>query len=309
MAIVDSENLLKRFGRYLKLERGLSANTVEGYTGDVEKLVDFIQAEELDWSRVTGDDLHRFVCTLQDLGIGARSQARIISGIKSFFGFLKVEKVIDEDPSELIETPKLGVKLPDVLTVDEVDQLVALFDLSRPEDRRNRAIIETLYGCGLRVSELVGLRISDLYLSDGYIIVEGKGEKRRLVPISQNAIREIALYMDDRQQLDIKRGSEDILFLNRRGAKLTRVMVFYIVKRACEKCGIRKNVSPHTLRHTFATHLLEGGANLRAIQQMLGHESITTTELYTHLDRQFLRQEILQHHPRNQKPPINNGDK
>lgn len=309
MAIVDSENLLKRFGRYLKLERGLSANTVEGYTGDVEKLVDFIQAEELDWSRVTGDDLHRFVCTLQDLGIGARSQARIISGIKSFFGFLKVEKVIDEDPSEFIETPKLGVKLPDVLTVDEVDQLVASFDLSRPEDRRNRAIIETLYGCGLRVSELVGLRISDLYLSDGYIIVEGKGEKRRLVPISQNAIREIALYMDDRQQLDIKRGSEDILFLNRRGAKLTRVMVFYIVKRACEKCGIRKNVSPHTLRHTFATHLLEGGANLRAIQQMLGHESITTTELYTHLDRQFLRQEILQHHPRNQKPPINNGDK
>ena len=309
MAIVDSENLLKRFGRYLKLERGLSANTVEGYTGDVEKLVDFIQAEEPDWSRVTGDDLHRFVCTLQDLGIGARSQARIISGIKSFFGFLKVEKVIDEDPSELIETPKLGVKLPDVLTVDEVDQLVASFDLSRPEDRRNRAIIETLYGCGLRVSELVGLRISDLYLSDGYIIVEGKGEKRRLVPISQNAIREIALYMDDRQQLDIKRGSEDILFLNRRGAKLTRVMVFYIVKRACEKCGIRKNVSPHTLRHTFATHLLEGGANLRAIQQMLGHESITTTELYTHLDRQFLRQEILQHHPRNQKPPINNGDK
>lgn len=300
---------MKRFGRYLKLERGLSANTVEGYTGDVEKLVDFIQAEELDWSQVTGDDLHRFVCTLQDLGIGVRSQARIISGIKSFFGFLKVEKVIDEDLSELIETPKLGVKLPDVLTVDEVDQLVASFDLSRPEDRRNRAIIETLYGCGLRVSELVGLRISDLYLSDGYIIVEGKGEKRRLVPISQNAIREIALYMDDRQQLDIKRGSEDILFLNRRGAKLTRVMVFYIVKRACEKCGIRKNVSPHTLRHTFATHLLEGGANLRAIQQMLGHESITTTELYTHLDRQFLRQEILQHHPRNQKPPINNGDK
>ena len=309
MAIVDSEILLKRFGRYLKLERGLSSNTVEGYTGDVEKLVDFIQSENLDWSRVTGDDLHRFVCTLQDLGIGARSQARIISGIKSFFNFLKVEKFIEEDPSELIETPKLGVKLPDVLTVDEVDQMVASFDLSHPEDRRNRAIIETLYGCGLRVSELVGLRISDLYLSDGYIIVEGKGEKRRLVPISQNAIRDIALYMDDRQQLDIKRGSEDILFLNRRGAKLTRVMVFYIVKRACEKCGIRKNVSPHTLRHTFATHLLEGGANLRAIQQMLGHESITTTELYTHLDRQFLRQEILQHHPRNQKPPINNGDK
>ena len=199
------------------------------------------------------------------------------------------------------------MKLPDVLTVDEVDRMVESFDLSQPEDRRNRAIIETLYGCGLRVSELVGLRISDLYLTDGYIIVEGKGEKRRLVPISQNAIREINLYMEDRRELDIKRGSEDILFLNRRGAKLTRVMVYYIVKRACERCGIRKQVSPHTLRHTFATHLLEGGANLRAIQQMLGHESITTTEIYTHLDRQFLRQEILQYHPRNQRKAPNKG--
>ena len=197
--------------------------------------------------------------------------------------------------------------MPDVLTVDEVDRMVESFDLSQPEDRRNRAIIETLYGCGLRVSELVGLRISDLYLTDGYIIVEGKGEKRRLVPISQNAIREINLYMEDRRELDIKRGSEDILFLNRRGAKLTRVMVYYIVKRACERCGIRKQVSPHTLRHTFATHLLEGGANLRAIQQMLGHESITTTEIYTHLDRQFLRQEILQYHPRNQRKAPNKG--
>ena len=218
-----------------------------------------------------------------------------------------MEKLIENDPSELIESPKLGVKLPDVLTVDEVDRMVESFDLSQPEDRRNRAIIETLYGCGLRVSELVGLRISDLYLTDGYIIVEGKGEKRRLVPISQNAIREINLYLEDRRELDIKRGSEDILFLNRRGAKLTRVMVYYIVKRACERCGIRKQVSPHTLRHTFATHLLEGGANLRAIQQMLGHESITTTEIYTHLDRQFLRQEILQYHPRNQRKAPNKG--
>ena len=307
MPKVDADNLLKRFGRYLKLERGLSTNTVEGYQCDVEKLVDFIQTENLDWSQVTGDDLHRFVCTLQDLGIGARSQARIISGIKSFFGFLKLEKLIENDPSELIESPKLGVKLPDVLTVDEVDRMVESFDLSQPEDRRNRAIIETLYGCGLRVSELVGLRISELYLTDGYIIVEGKGEKRRLVPISQNAIREINLYLEDRRELDIKRGSEDILFLNRRGAKLTRVMVYYIVKRACERCGIRKQVSPHTLRHTFATHLLEGGANLRAIQQMLGHESITTTEIYTHLDRQFLRQEILQYHPRNQRKAPNKG--
>lgn len=308
MAIVDVENLLKRFDRYLKLERGLSDNTVDSYRCDVEKLVDFIQTEKLDWAQVTDDDLHRFVCALQDLGIGARSQARIISGVKSFFGFLKMEKLIDNDPSELIETPQLGVKLPDILTVDEIGQMVDSFDLSQPEDRRNRAIIETLYGCGLRVSELVGLRISDLYLHDGYIIVDGKGGKRRLVPISQNAIEEIEIYMDERQNLNIKRGSEDILFLNRRGAKLTRVMIFYIVKRACERCGIRKQVSPHTLRHTFATHLLEGGANLRAIQQMLGHESITTTEIYTHLDRQFLRQEILQHHPRNRQRTANNGE-
>lgn len=302
MALVDTDNLLKRFSRYLRLERGLSENTIAGYMSDVEKLVGFIDSEKLDWRAVTGADLHQFVATLQDLGIGARSQARIISGIKSFFNFLRMEKCIDTNPSELIETPKLGMKLPDVLTVEEVDGLVNSFDLSKPEEHRNRAIVETLYSCGLRVSELVGLRISDLYFSDGYIIVEGKGEKQRLVPISQNAIESISLYIEDvRPLLDIKRGNENILFLNRRGAQLTRVMIFYIIKRACERCGIRKKVSPHTLRHTFATHLLEGGANLRAIQQMLGHESITTTEIYTHLDRQFLRQEILQHHPRNKK--------
>ena len=281
MALVDTDNLLKRFSRYLRLERGLSENTIAGYMSDVEKLVDFIDSENLDWRTVTGADLHQFVATLQDLGIGARSQARIIS--------------------ELIETPKLGMKLPDVLTVEEVDELVNSFDLSKPEERRNRAIVETLYSCGLRVSELVGLRMSNLYFNDGYIIVEGKGKKQRLVPISEKAIKEIRPYIDDRLSLDIKRGNENILFLNRRGTQLTRVMIFYIIKRACERCGIRKKVSPHTLRHTFATHLLEGGANLRAIQQMLGHESITTTEIYTHLDRQFLRQEILQHHPRNKK--------
>ena len=299
MSLVDTDNLLKRFGRYLKLERGLSDNTVEGYMTDVEKLAGFIQSENLAWDKITGDDLHRFVCTLQELGIGARSQARIISGIKSFFGFLRLEHLIETDPSEWIDPPKLGVKLPDVLTIAEIEAMVESCDLSQPEGRRNRAIIETLYGCGLRVSELVGLRISDLYFSDGYILVEGKGGKQRLVPISENAVREIILYMEDRKELDIKRGNENILFLNRRGTKLSRVMIFYIVKQACESCGIQKKVSPHTLRHTFATHLLEGGANLRAIQQMLGHESITTTEIYTHLDRQFLRQEILQHHPRN----------
>lgn len=301
MSLVDADNLVKQFGRYLKLERGLSSNTIEAYLSDVEKLVGFIQAEDLDWRAVTGEDLHRFVCTLQDLGIGARSQARIISGIKSFFNFLRLEKWIEQDPSELIETPKLGMKLPDVLTVEEVDAMVDSIDLMVPEGKRNRAIIETLYGCGLRVSELVGLRISDLYFPDGYIMVEGKGGKQRLVPISESAITEIRSYMEDRASIAVKRGNENILFLNRRGSQLSRVMVFYIVKQACEQCGIKKKVSPHTLRHTFATHLLEGGANLRAIQQMLGHESITTTEIYTHLDRQFLRQEILQHHPRNKK--------
>lgn len=301
MSLVDANKLVKQFGRYLKLERGLSSNTIEAYLSDVEKLVGFIQAEDLDWRAVTGEDLHRFVCTLQDLGIGARSQARIISGIKSFFNFLRLEKWIEQDPSELIETPKLGMKLPDVLTVEEVDAMVNSIDLMAPEGQRNRAIIETLYGCGLRVSELVGLRISDLYFPDGYIMVEGKGGKQRLVPISESAITEIHSYMDDRANITVKRGNENILFLNRRGSQLSRVMVFYIVKQACEQCGIKKKVSPHTLRHTFATHLLEGGANLRAIQQMLGHESITTTEIYTHLDRQFLRQEILQHHPRNKK--------
>ena len=301
MSLVDADNLVKQFGRYLKLERGLSSNTIEAYLSDVEKLVGFIQAEDLDWRAVTGEDLLRFVCTLQDLGIGARSQARIISGIKSFFNFLRLEKWIEQDPSELIETPKLGMKLPDVLTVEEVDAMVDSIDLKVPEGQRNRAIIETLYGCGLRVSELVGLRISDLYFPDGYIMVEGKGGKQRLVPISESAIKAKRSYMEDRASIAVKRGNENILFLNRRGSQLSRVMVFYIVKQACEQCGIKKKVSPHTLRHTFATHLLEGGANLRAIQQMLGHESITTTEIYTHLDRQFLRQEILQHHPRNKK--------
>ena len=299
MPKVDADNLLKRFGRYLKLERGLSTNTVEGYQCDVEKLVDFIQTENLDWSQVTGDDLHRFVCTLQDLGIGARSQARIISGIKSFFGFLKLEKLIENDPSELIESPKLGVKLPDVLTVDEVDRMVESFDLSQPEDRRNRAIIETLYGCGLRVSELVNLEISRVFMTEGYLIVTGKGNKERMVPMSQNSVDEINAYLADRQMLDIKPGEENILFLNRRGHRLTRQMIFTLVRQLAEAAGINRVISPHTLRHSFATHLLEGGANLRAIQMMLGHENLSTTQLYLHIDRTRLRDDILRYHPRN----------
>ncbi len=301
MALVDTEKLMKRFSRYLKLERGLSDNTVIGYMTDVEKLVQFFDAEELDWTTVSSDDLHRFVCILQDLGIAPRSQARIISGIKSFFGFLRLSQVIKDDPSDLIETPQFGKKLPDVLTVEEVDAMVEAFDWNKAETPRNRAIVETLYGCGLRVSELISLRLTDLYFTDGYILVEGKGEKQRLVPISQNAMREINLYLEDRKDLNIKPASENIVFLNRRGGQMSRVMVFYIIKQACELGGIVKTVSPHTLRHTFATHLLEGGANLRAIQQMLGHESITTTEIYTHLDRRFLRDEILRCHPRNRQ--------
>lgn len=295
-----TNELVKKFTAHLKLEKGLSENTLEAYLNDTAKLLQFAESENKPVTDLTTEDLHRFVYELQDIGICARSQARILSGVKAFFRFLKLDGYIDSDPSELIETPKLGRKLPEILTVEEIDAMVGSIDLSLPEGRRNRAILETLYGCGLRVSELTGLRISQLYLDDGYILVEGKGSKQRLVPISPTAIHEIRLYMLDRNMLPIKKESTDILFLNRRGGQLTRVMIFYIIRNACEACGIRKTISPHTLRHSFATHLLEHGANLRAIQQMLGHESITTTEIYVHLDKSFLRQEILSHHPRNQ---------
>ncbi len=297
----NDDILLKHFIRYLRIERGLSENTLKSYSDDVTKLIGFAAVENLDLTALSNDDLQRFICTLRDVGIEPRSQARILSGIKSFFKYLRLEHIIENDPTELIETPRIGMKLPEVLTVEEIDCMVNTFDLSKPEDRRNRAIVETLYGCGLRVSELVELRISNLNLVEGYILVEGKGSKQRIVPISPNAIREINLYLEDRQYLEIKPGNENILFLNRRGRQLTRTMIFYVVKQACINAGIHKNISPHTLRHTFATHLIKGGANLRAIQQMLGHESITTTEIYTHLDRQFLREEILRCHPRNRK--------
>ena len=240
------------------------------------------------------------MCTLQDVGIQPKSQARIISGIKSFFKFLKKEGYIDVNPSELLVSPKLGLHLPDVLTLGEIDDMIDAIDMSTPEGIRNRAIIETLYGCGLRVSELIALRMSQVFVDDEYVIVEGKGNKQRLVPISQQALECIAHYIKEvRCTLSVKPADADILFLNRRGGQLSRVMIFYIVKSLCELAGIHKTVSPHTLRHSFATHLLEGGANLRAIQQMLGHESITTTEIYVHIDRSTLRQEILLHHPRN----------
>lgn len=301
MTTVTQDNPIRRYIAHLRLEKGMSNNTIEAYIDDIEKLLRYLDSAGLSWRTVERDTLINFVCTLQDLGISARSQSRVISGIKNFFRFAVLEGYMEEDPSEQLDTPRLGRHLPAILTVDEINSMIASIDLSQPEGQRNRAILEVLYSCGIRVSELVNLRLSQLYLDDEYICVEGKGGKQRLVPISPSAIDEIMLYLQYRSELDIKPGEEDYLFLNRRGRHMTRVMVFYIVRNTCERCGIRKKVSPHTLRHSFATHLLENGANLRAIQNMLGHESITTTEIYTHLDRQFLRHEIIMHHPRNKQ--------
>ncbi len=295
------ENICQRYKSYLRLEKALSANTVEAYLADLHKLVLFAESEGVDIRKITYDDLQQFVAQLRDIGIHARSQARIISGIKSFYKFLLLDGYIESDPTELLELPKIGTRLPDVLSVQEIDRMLDSIDLSTPEGQRNRAMLEVLYSCGLRVSELTGLRIPDIYPEEGFIKVEGKGSKQRLVPISQTALREIDNYLYYRGMMTVKKGAEDILFLNRRGAALTRVMVFHVVKQHAELAGIHKRVSPHTFRHSFATHLLEGGAHLRAIQEMLGHESITTTEIYTHIDREALRREILEHHPRNRK--------
>lgn len=290
----------RRFEVYLRVEKGLSDNTAAAYARDVEHLTAYLTEQGLAADTATEAHLEAFVCTLKDLGIQPRSQARIISGIKSFYKFLKLEGYIDRNPTRLLETPKIGRHLPDVLTLDEIDSMLSCIDMSTPEGIRNRAIIETLYGCGLRVSELVGLRISCIYADEEYVVVEGKGSKQRLVPISPVALRCIDEYKTQvRNHMVVQRGYHDVLFLNRRGAPLTRQMVFIVIKRLCELAGIRKTVSPHTMRHSFATHLLEGGANLRAIQQMLGHESIATTEIYMHIDRSHLRDEILNHHPRN----------
>ena len=291
--------VLKQYSAYLLLERGLSNNTREGYLNDVKKLLNYLNENNLSLKDVSLDHLHNFIATLHDLGISSRSQARIISGIKSFFRFLKLENHIDTNPTLLLESPRVGRKLPEVLSIEEIDEMISCIDLSANEGQRNRAIIETLYSCGLRVSELINLEINKIFLEEEYIVIKGKGNKERIVPISPTAIHEIKLYLDDRRHLDIKPGEENILFLNRRGRRLTRVMIFYIIKQLAELANIRKEISPHTLRHSFATHLLEGGANLRAIQQMLGHESISTTEIYIHIDRTRLREEILSFHPRN----------
>lgn len=291
--------VLKQYSAYLLLERGLSENTRESYLNDVAKLMRYINENNLTIKDITLDTLHNFIAELHDLGISSRSQARIISGLKSFFRFLKLENHINTNPTLLLESPRIGRKLPEVLSIEEIDNMISCIDLSSNEGQRNRAIIETLYSCGLRVSELVNLEINKIFLEEEYVVIKGKGNKERIVPISPVAIHEIKLYLDDRQHLDIKPGEENILFLNRRGRRLTRVMIFYIIKQLAELAGIRKEISPHTLRHSFATHLLEGGANLRAIQQMLGHESIATTEIYIHIDRTRLRDEILTYHPRN----------
>jgi integrase/recombinase XerD len=295
-------DIFSKYKAYLCLEKGLSDNTTKAYEEDLNKLIRFIESEPGGGKSIfnlTYRDLQQFVAQLYDAGISARSQARIISGIKAFYRFLQMDGFLETDPTALLESPKIGMKLPEVLTVDEINRLIDSIDLSRAEGQRNRAMIEVLYSCGLRVSELTGLRHSAVYFDEQFVIVKGKGNKQRLVPVSVKALREIQNYLTDRHLIKVQKGAEDILFLNRRGAGLTRGMVFHIIKEQAKVAGIRKNISPHTLRHSFATHLLEGGANLRAIQMMLGHESITTTEIYTHVDREFLRREIIAHHPRN----------
>lgn len=293
--------LIEKFRSHLLLERGLSQNTVEAYVEDVSKLARYLEDCSIAVEEVTLNDLQNFAAAVYDLGVSPRTLARIISGVRAFFKWLHAEKLIAHDPTILFEGPKIGRKLPEILSVEDIDAMIYAIDLTTFEGVRNRAIIETMYGCGLRVSELTNLEIGKLYMQEEYLVVMGKGSKERVVPMSEAAIESIRDYALVRQDVDVKRGEENFLFVSKRGKRLTRMMVFYIVTRLAEAAGIRKAISPHTLRHSFATHLLEGGANLRAIQQMLGHESIATTEIYLHLDRSYLRQEILEHHPRNKR--------
>lgn len=291
--------MMKAYNRYLRLQKGLSDNTLDAYRRDVDKLRGYLGGEGIALKDVTLDSLRAFAASLHDTGIGAKSQCRILSGVRSFCKFMVKDGWVDNDPSELLESPQTGRHLPEVLSTEEVDMLEAAVDLTKWEGHRNRAMIEMLFSCGLRVSELVALTLSGLYLDERFIRVLGKGSKERLVPISDRAIRELQLWFDTRRTMDIKPGEEDYVFLNRRGAHLTRTMVLIFIKNYARAAGIKKNISPHTLRHSFATALLEGGADLRAIQAMLGHESIGTTEIYTHVSTKTLRDEILQHHPRN----------
>ena len=295
----EQKDIVRAYQRYLKLQRGYSANTLDAYIRDLEKLLNYMEKEEKHVLDVQLEDLQHFAAGLHDIGIHARSQCRILSGVRSFFRFLHLDGYREDDPTELLESPVLGEHLPEVLSADEVDLLENSIDLSKWEGHRNRAIIEVLFSCGLRVSELVHLKLSDLYIKERYVRVFGKGSKERLVPISPKAIRELDNWFVDRNLMKIKPGEEDYVFLNRRVAHLTRTMILIMIKQQALEAGIQKTISPHTLRHSFATALLEGGADLRAIQAMLGHETIGTTEIYTHIDMSTLREEILYHHPRN----------
>ncbi len=297
----SGKDITKSYMRYLKLQRNMSGNTLDAYQRDLQKLLDYLRREGKDVLDVKLEDLEHFSATLYDIGISPRSQARILSGIRSFYRFLTIDGYIKEDPTELLESPRQPDHLPEVLSTEEVDMLEDAIDLSKWEGQRNKAIIEVLFSCGLRVSELVSLRLSNIYSEEHFLRVMGKGSKERLVPISQRALEELSKWFDDRDKMAIKPGEQDYVFLNRRGSHLTRTMILIMIKRYAQAAGIKKTISPHTLRHSFATALLEGGADLRAIQSMLGHESISTTEIYTHIDTSTLRQEILNHHPRNMK--------
>ena len=298
---MDWQSALRSFKSYLKLERSLSGNTIDAYLHDVEKLYQYFQTKSIQNTpvEVNSEDLKLFLVWVNELGMLPPTQARVLSGLKAFFKFLLLEKLIVVDPSALLESPKMSRKLPDTLSIIEINQLIDAIDLSRPEGMRNKAMLEILYGSGLRVSELTGLKLSNLYLDIDFIKITGKGNKERLVPIGSEAIKYLRLYIHEiRVHIPVKSGNEDFVFLNRRGSPLSRVMVFLIIKDLAQMAGIKKNISPHTFRHSFATHLIEGGADLRAVQEMLGHESITTTEIYTHLDRDYLRDTIIHFHPR-----------
>ncbi len=285
---------------FIRVEKSLSGNSVSAYTHDVEMLMEFGDSIGVEPENITMHHIQEFLNHVDEIGLNKRTQARILSGIRGFYKYMMIEEVIDQDPTELIEGPKIGRKLPEVLSISEIDAIEASFDLSKPEGQRNKSMVETLYSCGLRVSELINIKLTDLFFDQGFIRVIGKGNKERLVPIGDKAIKEINFYLSQRNSVSYKidRDSENIIFLNRRGKKLTREMVFTIIKKHAALAGIKKSISPHTLRHSFATHLVEGGADLRAVQEMLGHESIQTTEIYTHMDKEFLRDTILRFHPR-----------
>ncbi len=292
---------IKEFRSYLLLERSLSANSVDSYERDVNKLVEYLKLtkNKKEADRLDSDEIRSFIQWIAELGMSANSQARILSGIKSFYNYLLLEDLIKKNPTDLIEGPKIGRYLPDTLSIQEIDELIKAIDLSNPQGQRNKAIIEVLYSCGLRVSELINLKLSNWYKKEGFIKIQGKGNKERLAPIGKIASKLLSIYIEEvRNHQKIEKGHEDNVFLNRNGRKLSRVMIFHIVKDLVKKTGLKKNISPHTFRHSFASHLVEAGADLRAVQEMLGHESITTTEIYTHLDREYLRESIISHHPR-----------